>query len=170
MTSCIIDLKWRHTARAHVTQPNSEILHSVQIIHMYLSQNNACKLNNCPHLLDKKLSNCHQKRFYLRNSVKYNFKFKHWRLYLLLGTFTGVWCDDICAYSVTSVRLPNQRVAQMSHDDCMMMWPDYKICNHFLAWKYRNWCWTEWSLSVAGGIKDSSRSIKCCYPNHWRPG
>ena len=38
---------------------------------MYLSQNNASQLNNYPHLLDKKLSTCHRKRFCLRNSVKY---------------------------------------------------------------------------------------------------
>ena len=29
-----------------------------------------------------------------------------------------------------------------------MMCPDYKICNHFLAWNYRNWYWTEWSVSL----------------------
>ena len=64
---------------------------------------------------------------------------KNWRLYLLLNTFTGAWCDNMWASSVPSFRLTNQRVAHA-------LWPDYKICNQFLAWKYRKW----WSVSVAG--------------------
>ena len=56
LTSCIIYLKWCHTARAHVTPHIREILHRVQKCTCILSQNNACKLNNYPHLLDRKLS------------------------------------------------------------------------------------------------------------------
>ena len=33
-------------------------------MHMYLSQNNACKLNSYPYLLDKKLSTYRRKRFF----------------------------------------------------------------------------------------------------------
>ena len=70
LTSCILDLKCRHTARIHVTPRISEILRRIQMVHMY-AQNNACTVNNYPHLLDKKLSTCHRKCFCLRTSVKY---------------------------------------------------------------------------------------------------
>ena len=112
LRSCIIDLKWRHLL-SRVSHHTSVKFYIVSKLHMYLSQNNACKLNNYQHLLDKKRSTCHRKRFCLRNSIPstINFNFKHWMLYSLLGTFTSEWCDRMCAWSMTSDRLTNQRVA-----------------------------------------------------------
>ena len=50
---------------------------------MYLSQNNAYKLNNYPLLLDKKLSIYHRKSFCFRNyrniPSAIDFQLKHWR-------------------------------------------------------------------------------------------
>ena len=118
---------------------------------MYLSPNNTCWLNN-----GQETFNLSSKALLFEKKRKLTFsnllKFKHWRLNLLLGTFTGAWCDSICPWSMMSDRLDNQRIAQLSHDDHMMKWPHYKIFNHFLAWKKRKWCWTEWSVSVAKRI------------------
>ena len=71
LISCIIDIRiwtWRHTAR---TPRTSEIPIVSAETCMYLSQNNAYKLNNYPLLLDKKLSTYHRRRFLKEIIVKY---------------------------------------------------------------------------------------------------
>ena len=102
LTSCICSRGF------HTTNQWNSIL--CPKMHMYLSQNNASKLNSCPHLFEIQRK--------IPSAI--NFKFKHWRLCLLLGTFTGAWCDSMCAWSMTSYRLANQsrtNVTWWSHDD-----------------------------------------------------
>ena len=79
-----------------------------------------------------------EKKRKIRSAI--NFQLKNGILCILLVTYNGAWC----AYSVTSFRWPIRE----SHKWHTFSWPHYKNCGQFLAWKYRKWCWTEWSVSV----------------------
>ena len=105
------------------------------------------KLIKMPTPVWRKHSKCPRKRSCNRKSVEYVFSnqvsvqitIKFMFMLTVTSLARAVLCDDIGA--------TRQNVKQMTH----LLGPQYKVCNHFLAWKYKKWCWTEWSVSTAGG-------------------
>ena len=80
MTSRIIDYGSLSESQNDVTHHVSVKFHIVSKkkkkkknahVFIYSSQNSTCTLNYYPHMLDKKLSTFHRKRFCLRNSIEY---------------------------------------------------------------------------------------------------
>ena len=66
----------------------------------------------------------------------------------------GTWCSVMCASSMTSFAHDQLESAQLTH----LLWPDYKICDPNLAWKYCKWCWTSLESESSG---NSQLSIIC---------
>ena len=98
----------------------------------------ACLTERIRNVLESALVNRKSVEYRFSTQLSVEIKNKFMLTLNVTSLVRAVLFDNICA--------TNKEIGKWH----TFFWPHSKICSLFLAWKYRTWCWTEWSVSVAG--------------------